>query len=93
MFENYTSFIKHLFMYFANIYIYKQKIETNMVKGHFSTTYFRPLDVSAPRRFSLSLFLFLSNSWRSETDQGVIKAETLIIIILYHSTLLTISLS
>ena len=53
-----------------------------MVKGHFATKSFRPLDVSAPRHFGPRLFLCTSHS---KTGQGVTMAETLIIILTEHN--------
>ena len=65
-------------MYFRR---HKRK-ETNVVKGHFATKSFQPLDVSAPRHFGPRLFLCTSHS---KTGQGIKMAETLIIILAEHN--------
>ena len=52
IFEHLTSFMEQLLMYFRR----HKRMETNMVKGHFTTKSLWPLDVSAPRRFGPRLF-------------------------------------
>ena len=78
IFEHLTSFMEQLLMYFRR---HKRK-ETNVVKGHFATKSFRPLEVSAPRYFRPRLFLCTSHS---KTGQGITMAETLIIILAEHT--------
>ena len=77
IFEHLTSFMEQLLMYFQR---HKRK-ERNVIKGHFATKSFRPLDVSAPRHFGPRLFL-CTITFKS---QGITMAETVIIILAEHN--------
>ena len=53
-----------------------------MVKGHFATISFQPLDVSAPRHFGPRLFCVHHTQ---KLVKGIMVAETLIIILAEHN--------
>ena len=74
IFEHLTSFMEQLLMYFGR----HKQMETNVVKGQFTTKSFRP-----PRCFGTTAFF--SELSHSKTGQGITMAETFIIILGEHN--------